>query len=144
MSSFVLDASVALSWLYLREKPKEARLSTQALSAIATTEILVPSLWYAEVANGVLVGERRKVITPAQAADFHSRLEDLPIRCDETAPQVAAQEARFLARQHGLTIYDAMYLALTLREGAGLLSFDEALIKAAAKAGVSVNAFDSI
>jgi predicted nucleic acid-binding protein len=144
VSSFVLDASVALSWLYQREKPKEARLSTQALSAIATTEALVPARWYAEVANGVLIGERRKVITPAQAADFHSRLEDLPIRCDETAPQVAAQEARFLARQHSLTIYDAMYLALALREGAGLLSFDEALIKAAAKAGVSVNVLESI
>jgi predicted nucleic acid-binding protein len=140
MSGFVLDASVALSWLYQREKAKEVRLSAQALSAIATTEALVPSLWYAEVANGVLVGERRKVITPAQAADFHSRLEDLPIRCDETAPQVCAQEARFLARQHALTIYDATYLALALREGAGLLSFDEALIKAATKAGISVNA----
>jgi predicted nucleic acid-binding protein len=142
VSSFVLDASVALSWLYLRDKPKELRLSTQALAAIATTEALVPALWFSEVANGVLVGERRKVITPAQAADFHSRLEDLPIRCDETAPQVCAQEARFLARQHGLTIYDATYLALTLREGAGLLSFDEALIKAATKAGVAVNSLE--
>jgi predicted nucleic acid-binding protein len=142
VAAFVLDASVALSWLYQREKPKEARFSTQALSALVTAEILVPSLWYAEVANGVLGGERRKVITPAQAADFHSRLEDLPIRCDETAPQVCAQEARFLARQHGLTIYDAIYLALALREGAALLSFDEALTKKAAKAGISVNTLE--
>ena len=37
---------------------------------------------------------------------------------------------------HGLTGYDAAYLALALEEGAPLLTFDAALTEAAARAGL--------
>jgi predicted nucleic acid-binding protein len=41
-----------------------------------------------------------------------------------------------LAERHGLTIYDAAYLDLALREGQPLASLDARLRKAAAKSGV--------
>ena len=41
-----------------------------------------------------------------------------------------------LRERHALTFYDAAYLDLAIREGSGLASLDDALRKAAVKAGV--------
>jgi hypothetical protein len=41
-----------------------------------------------------------------------------------------------LAERHGLTVYDAAYLDLALREGLPLASLDHALCKAAGNSGV--------
>lgn len=41
-----------------------------------------------------------------------------------------------VADRHGLTVYDAAYLDLALREGLPLASLDTALRNAAAKSGV--------
>lgn len=40
----VLDASVALAWLFEREKPEEVECAEQALLALVDTEVTVPSL----------------------------------------------------------------------------------------------------
>lgn len=42
-----------------------------------------------------------------------------------------------LGSEHGLTAYDAAYLDLALRKNLRLASLDDALIKAARKAGVA-------
>jgi len=41
-----------------------------------------------------------------------------------------------LAREHGLTVYDAAYLDLTIQEGLPLASLDSQLVRAAQKVGV--------
>jgi predicted nucleic acid-binding protein len=43
-----------------------------------------------------------------------------------------------LARRHRLTVYDAAYLELALREGLALATLDTALAEAARAEGVSV------
>jgi predicted nucleic acid-binding protein len=43
-----------------------------------------------------------------------------------------------LADRHGLTVYDAAYLDLALREGLPLASLDNALCKAAENSGVAM------
>jgi len=43
-----------------------------------------------------------------------------------------------LADRHGLTVYDAAYLDLALREGLPLASLDKALCKAAGNSGVAL------
>ena len=43
-----------------------------------------------------------------------------------------------LAEVHGLTVYDAAYPDLALREGVPVASLDDALCKAARRAGVPV------
>ena len=54
---------------------------------------------------------------------------------DETARRVGSDTAA-LARQYGLTVYDAVYLELAMRRGATLATTDKALAKAATSAGV--------
>ena len=47
----VLDASMALAWLFPRQDPAEAALADQALDELDYEEFAVPAIWYGEVAN---------------------------------------------------------------------------------------------
>jgi hypothetical protein len=57
---FVLDASVAVAWCFEDEATKFTESVLDLLSAGA--EALVPAIWPVEVANALLIAERRKRI----------------------------------------------------------------------------------
>ena len=72
--------------------------------------------------------------------DFHREvrerldaLKGLPIRTDE---EPDLQSTFDLARAHGLSFYDALYLELAKRESADLATLDQALGRAAVAEGV--------
>jgi predicted nucleic acid-binding protein len=134
----VLDASMALAWVFERLDAAEQDCADRALGALAVTSAVVPSLWQVEVANGLLVGERRKVIELVQSQDFLRRLVNLPIRVNNKLPVAHTHEVLRIARQYGLTAYDACYVDLALRTGGTLATFDMKLANAGSAAGVSV------
>ena len=131
----VIDASMALAWIFVRAKPEESECANLALTALADTPSLVPSLWHTEIANALLVGERRKIITEAQTIDYLTRLARLPIAVDEALPATRQEQVMALARQYDLSAYDATYLELALRGGAALATFDIKLGGAMRRAG---------
>ena len=141
--NLVVDASMGLAWIFERQKHDEATLAEACLACLAAPEVntIVPSLWYIEVANGLLVAERRRVVTTAKITLFRAKLAALPIRCDEAALSVKIESALALARAHQLSVYDSTYLELAMRLGAALASFDGALIAAANAVWVEVNHF---
>jgi predicted nucleic acid-binding protein len=134
----VLDASITLAWLFKRADPVEAALAVRALNQLPDTETLVPPVWFAEVANSVLRGERAGVVSSAQAAFFLERLSAFRIQVDSSSPWPAQARAIGLARQHALTAYDACYLELAQRSQTELATFDRRLAAAARQAGVRV------
>lgn len=136
--SLVLDASMALSWLFARASREEALTADLALAELAETEAMVPSLWHVEMANALLVGERRKVVSEARVTDYLARLSQLPITTDDVTPSSRREAVMGLARAHRLTAYDATYLDLALRRNAVLATFDTALAKAMRDAGGQV------
>jgi len=73
-NEFVLDGSVTMAWYFADESNAYA---DAVLTALETGRAVVPSLWPLEVANTVLVGERRKRSTEAQAAVWLGILEML-------------------------------------------------------------------
>ena len=83
--TLVIDASMALAWIYAREKPAEAECAPP-LQTITEMEASAPALWHTEIANALLVGERRKIITAAQTIDYLTRLARLPIAVDDATP----------------------------------------------------------
>jgi predicted nucleic acid-binding protein len=95
----------------------------------------VPALWHAEISNALLVGERRKVVREAQVLDYLSRLSKLPIITDDVEPASRREGVMALARQYGLSAYDATYLDLALRQGAVLATFDRRLAEAMTSTG---------
>jgi len=120
-----------MAWLFKSERSADA---AGLLRLLEEREAVVPSLWHLEVANALLVAERRREWPPRKVAEFLADLAGLPIYTDETLPP--ANEAHALGRRFGLTAYDAAYLALAARERLPLATFDTALVRAAQKAGV--------
>lgn len=131
--SLVIDASVTMAWCF----EDEATSATDELLARATTEpCLVPALWRAEVANVLLVAERRGRVTAAQRDRFLALLDRVPATVEATAPDAAA--LIWLADKHQLSAYDAWYLWLAARTGSTLATVDARLATAARAAGVEV------
>jgi predicted nucleic acid-binding protein len=127
MKRVVLDASMALSWIFPRSAADEASRASNVLTSLLDYEVQVPSLWHTEIINALLVGERRKIITEAQSAHYLDTLSRLPIITDTAAPSARKELVIGLARKHSLTAYDATYLDLALRLDGMLATFDNVL-----------------
>lgn len=134
-SPLVLDASTTLAWLVRRVKADEDLLADEALRRIQKDGAIVPALWFLEVANAILVAERRGAVKLATSASFMGLVEALPIDRDKVQPSSVFTTALLLARSYGLTSYDAVYLELVLRTGGTLATFDGQLAEAVRRAG---------
>lgn len=135
MAACVLDSAAALAWVLPGEGGAGA---DAALDLVTEKGALVPALWRLEVANVLLMAERRKRITYEQRVRALAGLEQLPIASDPETVARAWAGTIDLAAAHGLTVYDAAYLELALRTGLPLATLDRALIQAAAGVGVTV------
>lgn len=104
--------SVTLAWCF----EDAATAATEALlDRVVGHGAVVPQLRTQEIANVLVVAERRGRVTEAQAAGFTSLLAQLPIVVAPEWPSTSALLA--LARQWELTAYDAAYLWLTEMRG---------------------------
>jgi predicted nucleic acid-binding protein len=128
---FVVDASVALAWA-LQEVHTTATL---ALQRIRNDEAIVPSLWWFELRNGLVINERRGRITMIETARFLGRIARVSIRVDLAPSETTVLD---LARRHHLTVYDAAYLELAMREVLPIATLDVALVRAARDEAVAV------
>ena len=132
MSGLVVDASVALAWLLDDEDQPEAG---RALDRLEDDGAVVPQLWHLEIRNSLLTAERRGRISLGEIDERLDGLSGLPIQTDEDPDLRSAFD---LARRHGLSFYDALYLELAKRQRAELATLDRALGRAAASEGVPV------
>lgn len=132
----VIDASMALAWLFERQQPIDRARANRLLAACGEVPWWIPGLWHLEVINALLVAERRSVLPQTDSDRFLSRLSNLPILTE--AEPTSERRARILAlaRAHGLSSYAATYLELAQRLGAALASFDRQLNQAAQASGV--------
>ena len=130
MTAPVVDASVALSWVFDDEDHLRA---DSALERLAEEGALVPQLWHLETRNALLTAERRARLSSAEVNERLDAVKDLPITTDEEPDLQVAFE---LARTHGLTIYDALYLELAKRKNAELATLDRHLGQAAQAEGI--------
>jgi predicted nucleic acid-binding protein len=129
-NAFVLDGSITLVWGFADENDAYA---TAILEKMPDLQAYVPGLWPLEVANALLVGERRGRTTSADAAHFLAILGTFPITVDGETAARAWVETMHLARAHNLSSYDASYLELAMRLGVPIATLDDKL-KAATKA----------
>ena len=134
MSGLVVDASVVLAWLFDDENEPRA---DRVLKRLEEDGALVPQLWHLEMRNSLLTAERRGRLSAGEVKERLDALRSLPLRTDEGSD---LQSAFDLARAHGLSFYDALYLELAKRESAELATLDGALARAAAAEGVPLSA----
>jgi predicted nucleic acid-binding protein len=133
---FVLDASVAVAWCFEDETTKFTEAVLDLISAGA--EALVPSIWPLEIANALLMAERRKRIAQAKVTAILLRIAGLPISVRPIDPNHAFEQILPMARQQVLSQYDAAYLELAVREGVELATLDGELRRAAKAVGVAL------
>jgi predicted nucleic acid-binding protein len=132
----ILDASVAVAWCFEDESTTFTEGVLDLLSE--GTEALTPAIWPFEVANALLVAERRKRITVAQVTVLLRRIAGLPIAVVPVEAGRAFEQILSVARQQNLTEHDAAYLELALRTGFPLATLDGKVKLAARLVGVSL------
>jgi len=133
VSGLVVDSSVVLAWLYGEREKSRAQ---GVLERLKEEGALVPDLWHLEVRNSLLGAERSGRITAGEVKDRLDAVKGLPIRTDEALDLETTFD---LARAHGLTFYDAVYLELAKRENAELATLDVELGRAAASERVRLS-----
>ena len=132
MSLLVLDASITANWLLGDEFDPRA---IAALDLLGLAGAFVPQLWHYEVRNVLLVAERRGRLLKEQTEERLDSLKGLPIFIDR---EPDLHTAFNIARQHGLSFYDALYLELAKRRRAALATLDAKLARAALAEGLEV------
>jgi predicted nucleic acid-binding protein len=130
---FVVDASVVMTWCFQDEQHE---YGDKVLDSLGNNEALVPGIWPLEVGNVLLVAERRKRLSEARIVSFLDLLSTLPITVERDMPQRMLREIIALAREQGLTTYDASYLDLAMRLALPLATLDSSLARAAKKCRV--------
>lgn len=131
----VVDASVILAWLFEDEASDYAE---RTLEALREDEGVAPSLWALEVANSLLMAERRGRSTAQGTERSIELVSALPITIHDIMTQNVFGPVLALAREEQLTVYDASYLELAMRQGLALATQDRELRKAAGRVGVTL------
>jgi predicted nucleic acid-binding protein len=108
------------------------------LERMPDLQAYVPCVWPLEVANALLVGERRSRIKPAETTKFLSILQAFSITVDDQTASRTWVDILNLARAHRLSAYDASYLELAIRLGLPLATQDGKLKEAAEVMGVPI------
>ena len=131
----IIDCSITMAWCFADEATVEAAGVQDRLIAEAA---VVPAHWFLEVVNVLVMAERRKRITAADATNFLQLLAALDIRTDHETSARAFEHLPPLCRSHRLTSYDAAYLDLAVRRRLPLASLDDDLRQAAIGLGIQV------
>ena len=127
--AIVTDASIILASFLEDEWPDAA----PALADLDRNEWVVPTLWWFELRNALIINERCRRTSPELSAGFLRHLSGMPTTVDTVPDSDLVMQ---LARRHRLTVYDATHLELAIRLGLPLATLDVALARVARAEGV--------
>jgi predicted nucleic acid-binding protein len=130
LTAFVLDASVAAKWYLPRDEEQHVAEAFDLLRAntLGRCPFIVPDLFWSELTHLFVKAVRRKRIS-AQHAEVslrNARGADIV----EFQAQKLVDRALALATAHGVSGYDAIYVALAEVIGAPLVTADRRLADA--------------
>ncbi len=120
----VLDGSITVAWALADEEG----IAGAILDRVRADGARVPSLWWYEVRNALIVNERRRRLTEVDTTAFLRDLSQLRIALDYEPDE---SRVLTLSRRHRLTVYDAAYLELAQRKVLPLATLDAELARAA-------------
>ena len=128
-----MDTSVALTWGIPDEHDEQAAAS---LEFVGRHGGLAPALWPFEVANAILSAAKAGRLLATTTARFYELVIHGPIRIEPVQTEHVLVAVAALARETGLTVYDASYLDVAMRHDLKLATHDRALRAAAVKVNV--------
>ncbi|HXO20845.1 MAG TPA: type II toxin-antitoxin system VapC family toxin [Thermoanaerobaculia bacterium] len=122
----VVDASVSLKWALNDEEDVERALALRDDGVDGRFQMIAPSLWWYEIANGVVSATRRRRLSDAEGAKVLASLRALGVGIAD--PDI--EDCRRLAVEYRLAVYDASYLALALALEVDLWTADRKFFEA--------------
>jgi predicted nucleic acid-binding protein len=133
--TFILDCSPVMASYFDDETSNYAN---RVMDTAEKEGAAVPALWQLEIANSLLIAERRKRTTVDRMQRWVEAIEELPISVDPYTTNQALNKTLHIARAYNLTSYDAAYLELAQRLNLPLATLDKKMKEAAKKAGISL------
>jgi predicted nucleic acid-binding protein len=124
---FVLDCSVAAKWV-LSEPDRAPALRLFQRYESGEILLIAPDLLLAEFASLVAKRSRRKQISARQAREAFSLMTRCAPRLFDMRPLLF--RALDLSRDHQLSLWDCVYLALALEHQCQVLTTDRRLFRA--------------
>jgi predicted nucleic acid-binding protein len=118
VTSFVVDASVALKWFV--PEPYSAKADDLVR---AEAELIAPSIIWSELANAVWKNARLGNVDSGIWDDVAAKLPCL--LAIHNTEGLLLQTAVKLAMEHGHPVYDCVYLALAIQTGARVVTVDK-------------------
>lgn len=131
MTELVIDSGVAVKWFVAETHSAEAaRIFDKYLAGHLT--LLAPDFIYAEFGNILWKKQTFQGFAPidAERAVYWFRTQ---VNFTLTSAQALLDDAYRLAVAHKRTVYDSLYLALSLRVGCQFVTADERLVNAVGK-----------
>lgn len=131
--SFVLDASVTLTWCFEDQKTE---YSQAVLTALNTQQAFVPPIWQLEIINALLGAERKKLLSHNECVSFLNTLEVSSIQVSDPVKNSVTFLSTALG--YGLSAYDAGYLELAFQLGLPIASLDKKIRNAVKNVGTKL------
>ena len=131
MKSYVLDTSALIRY-YIPDGPMPDGLEKIIEQGWQGDALLfVPELALVESAQVLLKKERAGFLAPDESDEIIRNIKSIPMEIRRHRDIL--EPAILLARKHSLTVYDAMFLALSKKQNAQLVTADKKLHNAAVK-----------
>lgn len=130
-TEIVIDASATLAWAF-----DEDGLQAVLRPVLLEHQLTAPALWTLELANSLVVKQRRGVFDESQLQEIMAALGGLGVSTEPT--HATLPELVRLAQLHTLSSYDAAYLDLAIETARPLLTTDRPMARAARAAGVTL------
>jgi len=127
MDSLVVDSSVAVKWFVVEPYSTEACRILDAYQN-GLLSFLAPDLINAEVGNIIWKKHIFQGLDASDAQDVLDKFQRLQFKLTPTAELL--DDAYKIAVAHRRTVYDALYVALSVRENCRFVTADEKLANA--------------
>ncbi|MGB9177770.1 MAG: type II toxin-antitoxin system VapC family toxin [Pyrinomonadaceae bacterium] len=131
MDNLVVDSSVAVKWFVVEPYSTEARRILDAYQS-GTISFLAPDLINAEFGNIIWKKHIFQGLAASDAQDILEKFRQLQFAFTPTAELL--DEAYKIAVIHHRTVYDSLFLALSIRETCQFVTADEKLANAVSAA----------
>jgi predicted nucleic acid-binding protein len=127
MDNLVVDSSVAVKWFVVEPYSTEARRILDAYQN-GLLSFLAPDLINAEFGNIIWKKHIFQGLAASDAQDILDKFRQLQFTFTPMADLL--EDAYKIAVAHQRTVYDALYVALSVRENCRLVTADEKLVNA--------------
>lgn len=127
-TKIVVDSSVAIKWYIPQPYSSQARQILDDYQTEKLTSLLAPDLIYAEVGNIIWKYQRFQGLATNDALEILNQFKSLGFLVFPISHLL--EDAYSVAINHQRTVYDSLYLALSLREQCRFVTADQKLVNA--------------